>query len=203
VTKLSTFASENSALGAERSVRELGNRRGHNKLSYSETLGRSRGGLNFTSIFHVSPAAPKTEQGCESRTPPPSSWPPQGDHSAQDPLAHPSGSLRFYAEIRGFCEKPNLARRQTTGCVCNPSPPQKAQIGAKCSKPRDDPQTRPVLRNPVKHGTFAISNRREVLAKNASGSDMKNLTIAPRGSVTSSQTERSGTRGDCNRLRSL
>jgi len=65
-----------------------------------------------------------------------------------------------------------------------PSPPQKAQIGAKGSKPRDAPQTRPVLRNPAKHGTFAFLNRREVLAKNASGSDMKNLTIASRGSVT-------------------
>ncbi len=43
------------------------------------------------------------------------------------------------------------------------------------------PQTRPVLGNPIKHGTFAILNRREVLAKNASGSDMKNLTIASRG----------------------
>jgi hypothetical protein len=37
-----------------------------------------------------------------------------------------------------------------------------------------------VLGNPIKHGTFAILNRREVLAKNASGSDMKNLTIASR-----------------------
>jgi hypothetical protein len=40
-----------------------------------------------------------------------------------------------------------------------------------------------VLRNPAKHGTFAISNRREVLAKNASGSYMKNLTIASRGFI--------------------
>ena len=39
----------------------------------------------------------KTEQGCEFRTPPPSSWLPQRDHTAQDPLANPSGSLRFYA----------------------------------------------------------------------------------------------------------
>jgi hypothetical protein len=30
-----------------------------------------------------------------------------------------------------------------------------------------------VLGNPIKHGTFVISNGREVLAKNASGSDMK------------------------------
>ena len=59
--------------------------------------------------------------------------------------------------------------------------PQKAQIGAKGSKPRDDPQTRPVLGNPAKYGTFVISNQREVLAKNASGSDLKNLTTASRG----------------------
>jgi RNA-directed DNA polymerase len=52
-----------------------------------------------------------------------------------------------------------------------------------------------VLGNPIKHGTFAISYSREVLAKNASGSDMKNLTSASRGSITNSQTERSGTRG--------
>jgi hypothetical protein len=40
--------------------------------------------------------AAKTEQGCESRKPPPSNGSPQRDHIAQDPLAHPSGSLRFY-----------------------------------------------------------------------------------------------------------
>jgi len=37
-----------------------------------------------------------------------------------------------------------------------------------------------VLENPAKHGTFAISNRREVLAKNDHGSDMKNLPITSR-----------------------
>ncbi len=52
--------------------------------------------MKVSSVFHVSPAAPKTEQGCESRTPPPSSRSPHRDHSAQDPLANPSGSLRFY-----------------------------------------------------------------------------------------------------------
>jgi hypothetical protein len=36
-------------------------------------------------------------------------------------------------------------------------------------------------RKPSKNGTFAFSYRREVLAKNASGSDLKNLTIASRG----------------------
>jgi hypothetical protein len=46
--------------------------------------------------FHGRPIASKTEQGCEFRTPPPSSRSPQRDHRAQDPLAHPSGSLRFY-----------------------------------------------------------------------------------------------------------
>ena len=38
-----------------------------------------------------------------------------------------------------------------------------------------------MLRNPAKHGTFVISNQREVLAKSASGSDLKNLTTASRG----------------------
>jgi hypothetical protein len=33
----------------------------------------------------------------------------------------------------------------------------------------------------AKHGIFVISNLREVLAKNAHGSDMQNLTIASRG----------------------
>ena len=50
----------------------------------------------FPCVFHGSQASPKTEQGCEFRTPPPSSRSPQRDHRAQDPLAHPSGSLRFY-----------------------------------------------------------------------------------------------------------
>jgi hypothetical protein len=67
--------------------------------------------------------------------------------------------------------------------VRRPSPPEKAQIGAKGSKPRDSPQTSPVLGNPAKCCSFVISNRREVLAKNASGSDMKNLTIASRGQI--------------------
>jgi hypothetical protein len=111
--------------------------------------------------------------------------------------------LHFYAEIRGFFASPNFDGVETTGRARHQWPPEKAQIGAKGSKPWDDPQPRPVLRNPAKHGTFVISNRREVLAKNASGSDMKNLTIASRGSVTSSQTERSGTRGDCKRRRAL
>ena len=135
--------------------------------------------------------------------PPPLTRPPQGGSKQTDPLAHPRGSLHFYAEIRGFFASANFDGVETTGRARHQSSPQKAQIGAKGSKPRDDPQPRPVLRNPAKHGTFAISNRREVLAKNASGSDMKNLTIASRGSVTSSQTERSGTRGDCKRRRSL
>jgi hypothetical protein len=38
-----------------------------------------------------------------------------------------------------------------------------------------------VLGNPAKRGTFVISNGRKILAKNASGSDLKNLTIASRG----------------------
>jgi hypothetical protein len=35
-----------------------------------------------------------------------------------------------------------------------------------------------MLGNPAKRGKIVISNLREVLAKNAHGSDMKNLTIA-------------------------
>lgn len=66
--------------------------------------------------------------------------------------------------------------------VKRPSPPPRAQIGAKGSKPRDSP-TSPVLGNPAKCCSFVISNRREVLAKNASGSDLKNLTIASRGQI--------------------
>ena len=118
--------------------------------------------------------------------PPPLTRPPQGDLKTNDPLAHPSGSLHFYADNRGFLASPNFDGVETTGRARHPSPPQKAQIGAKGSKPRDDPQPRPVLRNPAKHGTFAISNRREVLAKSASGSDMKNLTSASRGCEQSS-----------------
>jgi len=38
----------------------------------------------------------------------------------------------------------------------------------------------PVLGNPAKRGKFVISNLREVLAKNAQGSDMQNLTSASR-----------------------
>jgi hypothetical protein len=40
-----------------------------------------------------------------------------------------------------------------------------------------------VVGNPAKHGNFVISNRGEVLTRNAIGSDMKNLTIASRGSI--------------------
>jgi hypothetical protein len=118
--------------------------------------------------------------------PPPLTRPPQGGSKQNDPLAHPSGSLHFYAEIWGFFASPNFDGVETTGRGWQPSPPQKAQIGAKGSKPRDSPQTSPVLGNPVKHGTFVILNRREVLAKNASGSYMKNLTSASRGSITTS-----------------
>ncbi len=140
---------------------------------------------------------------CESTKPPPLTRPPQGGSKQTDQLVHPSGSLHFYAENRGFFESLDFVCLQTTGRARAPSPPEKARFGAKGSKPRDDPQPRPVLRNPAKHGTFVISNRREVLAKNARGSDLKNLTIASRGSITSTQTLRSGTRGDCNRRRSL
>jgi hypothetical protein len=40
-----------------------------------------------------------------------------------------------------------------------------------------------VLRNPAKHGTFVISNQREVLAKNANCGDMKNLPITSRPTI--------------------
>jgi len=89
--------------------------------------------------------------------------------------------LRFYAEIQGFFASLNFDGVETTGRVRHLLAPEKAQIGAKGSKPLDAPQTRPVLGTPAKNRTFAISYRREVLAKNASGSDMKNLTIASRG----------------------
>jgi hypothetical protein len=89
--------------------------------------------------------------------------------------------LHFYAEIWGFFESPNFDGVETTGRDRHLLAPEKAQIGSKGSKPRDAPQPRPVLGNPAKKGTFVILNRREVLAKNASGSDMKNLTIASRG----------------------
>ena len=59
--------------------------------------------------------------------------------------------------------------------------PKRLCFGQKALNRGTHPQTSPVLGNPVKHSTFVISNRREVLAKNASGSDMKNLTIASRG----------------------
>ena len=54
------------------------------------------------------------------------------------------------------------------------------KLGSKAQNHGTPPNTSRA-RNPIKHGTFAISNRREVLAKNASGSDMKNLTITSRG----------------------
>ena len=120
---------------------------------------------------------------CESTKPPPLTRAPQGDLKPNDPLVHPSGSLHFYAEIRGFFASPHFDGVETTGRGRHLLAPEKAQIGAKGSKPRDDPQPRPVLKNPAKHGTFAISNRREVLAKMPGGGDMKNLTIASRGAT--------------------
>ncbi len=86
-------------------------------------------------------------------------------------------------ELRGFFESLDFVRLQTTGRPRHPQPTEKAQIGGKGSKPRDDPQPRPVLRNPAKHGIFAISHNREVLAKMPRGSGMKNLTHASRGAL--------------------
>jgi hypothetical protein len=91
--------------------------------------------------------------------------------------------LHFYAEIRGFFASPHSDGVETTGRDRHLLAPQKAQIGAKGSKPRDDPKTRPVLGIPAEKGIFVISNQREVLAKNASGSDMKNLPSASRGAL--------------------
>ena len=55
----------------EERVQELGNLRGTNKPSYSWALCRSTR-LSTLPVFSiVRPAAPKTRQGCESRTPPP------------------------------------------------------------------------------------------------------------------------------------
>jgi hypothetical protein len=70
--------------------------------------------------FHGRPIAPKTEQGCESRKPPPSPRPPQGDQWQSDPLAHPSGSLRFYPinskglRASQLLTRPNLGTRWVT-----------------------------------------------------------------------------------------
>ena len=126
---------------------------------------------------------------------PPLTGSPQGDHQQNDPAVTAAGSLRFYAEIRGFFASPNFDGVETTGRARHPSPPEKARIGAKGSKPRDDPQPRPVLRNPVKHGTSAILNDREVLAKMPGGSGMKNLTIASPGSTSSYPTPRTRVQG--------
>jgi len=46
-----------------------------------------------------------------------------------DPLVHPSGSLRFYQEIWGFYEPPSFFPQQTRGRARRASPLQKAQIG--------------------------------------------------------------------------
>ncbi len=105
VTTFSTFVSENSALGV---------------AAVSPTTSRLSNDLRiceFPSVFHGSPAASKTEQGCEFRTPPPSSRSPQRDHRAPDPLAHPSGSLRFYlikskgSRASQLLTRPNLGTR--------------------------------------------------------------------------------------------
>ena len=79
---------------------------------------------------------------CESTKPPPYNWPPQGDHTAQDPLVHPSGSLHFYAEIRGFCETPILARLQTTGRAWPPiSTPKGSDRGQRLKTTGRPPNT--------------------------------------------------------------
>lgn len=57
-TTFRTFESENSVLGAERSVRELENRRGRNKLSYSEALNPSMD-LQTLPMFSWSAHCPK------------------------------------------------------------------------------------------------------------------------------------------------
>ena len=52
---------------------------------------------------------------CESTKPPPYNWPPQGDHTAQDPLVHPSGSLRFYPINLGVLRFVELLRYTNHG----------------------------------------------------------------------------------------
>ena len=108
VTTFSAFVSENSALGV---------------AAVSPTTSRLSNDLRiceFPSVFHGSPVVSKTEQGCEFRTPPPSSRSPQRDHTAQDPLAHPSGFLRFYPinskglRASQLLTRPNLGTRSMT-----------------------------------------------------------------------------------------
>jgi hypothetical protein len=47
-----------------------------------------------------------------------------------DPLAHPSGSLHFYAVFCGFFESPDAVRRPIAGLAPSPPTPPKAQIEA-------------------------------------------------------------------------
>jgi hypothetical protein len=68
---------------------------------------------------------PKTWQGCESRTPPPSSRSPQRDHRAQDPLANPSGSLHFYPINLGVLRFVELLRYTNHGTRLAPIVTQK------------------------------------------------------------------------------
>ena len=107
--------------------------------------------------------------------PPPLTRLPQGGSKQTDPLAHPCGSLHFYAEIRGFLALPDSNRRPIAELTPSPPTPKKAQIEAKGSKPRDSPQVSPGLKNAVKHWTFVISNFREVLVEMPVGSRMKNV----------------------------
>jgi len=126
----------------------------------------------------------KPRTPCEFRKAPPLTRPPQGDSKQKVPLAHPNRSLHFYAEIRGFFASPNIALCQTPGRARAPSPPEKAQIGAKGSKVRDSPQVSPVLENAEKHCTFVISNRREVLAKMpVDGTDHARFSPQPAGCI--------------------
>ncbi|MEK0424128.1 MAG: hypothetical protein RJB11_219 [Planctomycetota bacterium] len=144
--------------------------------------------MNFTSVFHGSPAALKTEQPCEFRTPPPSSRSPQRDHIAQDPLANPSGSLRFYPinsmglRASQLLSRPNLGTRLVTftrpkGSIWG----KRLKSGPKARNHGTHPQTGPEPFHPVKTWRFAILPSMEVLVEMAYGSGMKKQASASRG----------------------
>jgi hypothetical protein len=105
VTTFSTFVSETSALVVAAVTPAIP------RLSNELRI------CDFPCVFHGLPASSKTEQGCESKKPPPSSRSPQRDHTAYDPLATPSGSLRFYpikskgSRASQLLTRPNLGTR--------------------------------------------------------------------------------------------
>ncbi len=79
-----------------------------------------------------------------------------------------------------FCDVDSV-RHQIAGRGRHLLAPEKAQIGAQGSKPRGDPQTRPVLKNPDKRCICGNLQHREVWVKMPVGNGMKNLTSTSRG----------------------